>query len=271
MEQACFVEGSGKFLVDTGSQLNLIKQGRLILEIEINDKMVYSLTGIGTGIIRTYGEVVIPICNVEIKFQIVKDDFSITENGILGMTFLEQQEVTLKRKHLPNSLWLDNKELPFCATSATLNFPSRTKVLVTIPVKNKEKKQGYIRRLETGPGVYVGEALATQENGFVKTFAINTNVKDITLTTPSVELEEFQVRPPAPRSARAMDPDKGQTRADAQRLTQLHKILHLNSLSESELASILEIINEFPYQFYLPTDKLGSTNVAQHTITRYCR
>ena len=173
----------------------MIKQGQLIPEVEINDKVVYSLTGIGTGIIRTYGEFVIPVCNVGIKFQIVKDDFPLTENGILGMTFLEQQEVTLKfRKHLPNSLWLGSKELPFCATSATLNLPSRTKVLVIIPVKNKEKTTGYIRRLETGPGVYVGEALVTQENGFVKIFAINTNVKDIKVTIPLVELEEFQVK-----------------------------------------------------------------------------
>ena len=53
LEQACFVEDSSNFLVHTGSQLNLIKQGQLIPRIEINDKVVHSLTGIGTGIIRT--------------------------------------------------------------------------------------------------------------------------------------------------------------------------------------------------------------------------
>ena len=43
-------------------------------------------------------------------------------------------------------------------------------------------------------------------------------------------------------------------------------MLDLNHLSEGERTSILEIVNEFSYQFHLSTDRLGSSNVTQHTI-----
>ena len=43
-------------------------------------------------------------------------------------------------------------------------------------------------------------------------------------------------------------------------------MLDLDHLNEIEKSSILEVINKFVYQFYLPMDDLGSTNVTQHTI-----
>ena len=50
------------------------------------------------------------------------------------------------------------------------------------------------------------------------------------------------------------------------RLVQIAELLELNDLNEVERASILEIINEFPYQFHLPIEKLGSTKVLHHAI-----
>ena len=58
----------------------------------------------------------------------------------------------------------------------------------------------------------------------------------------------------------------GQARADARRLVELFKVLDLGGLNEAEQGSILEIINEFPYQFHLPSDELGLTDTIQHSI-----
>ena len=79
-------------------------------------------------------------------------------------------------------------------------------------------------------------------------------------------MEEFDIGPPAPRSCRTGNPDVNPSRDRAQRLAQLVKLLDLNHLNESERTSILEIINEFSYQFHLSADRLGSSNVTNHTI-----
>ena len=144
-------------------------------------------------------------------------------------------------------------------SAISVNLPPRTKTLITVPIRNAGRREGYIRRLDTAPGVHVGEALATQENGFAKIFAFNTTLEHVTLSVPPVELEEFSEISPSARSARTGNPGEGQSRADAARLVQLVKLLDMQDLNESERASILEIINEFPYQFYLPSDPLGST------------
>ena len=105
----------------------------------------------------------------------------------------------------------------------------------------------------------VGEVLVTQESGFARVLAINTTSNPVIINVAPVELEEFIEALPASRSARTGDPGVGQTRADARRLVELFKILDLDGLNDVEQASILEAINAFPYQFYLPSDELGST------------
>ena len=42
--------------------------------------------------------------------------------------------------------------------------------------------------------------------------------------------------------------------------------LDLKDLNEEEKGSLLQTLYTFPYQFHLPTDKLGSTNVTSHKI-----
>ena len=44
--------------------------------------------GIGAGMIKTQGEVVVLIHNTPIHFQIVSDDFPLKCDGLLGISFL---------------------------------------------------------------------------------------------------------------------------------------------------------------------------------------
>ena len=137
--------------------------------------------------------------------------------------------------------------------------------MVTVPT-NSTNTSDYVRRIDAGPGIFVGEALVTQEKGLAKLYAINTTADHVVLTIPSVEVEKFDVGPPASRSCRTGNPDVDSSRDRAQRLAQLIKVLDLNYLSEGERTSILEVVNEFSYQFHLSADRLGSSNVTQHTI-----
>lgn len=242
-----------------------MKRQGLVSDLPINTNIVYDLTGIGSGMIRTQGDVRVLIHGVPIHFQVVDNDFPIKETGILGLSFLKKQEITLKfRDTLPDSLQFGKGETFSCASSSH-DLPPRTKVLITVPT-NSTNASGYVRKIDTGPGIFVGEALVSQENGLAKLYVINTTADHVILTIPSIELEEFHVVPPAPRSCRTGNPDVDSSRDRAQRLAQLIKVLDLNHLGEDERTNILEIVNEFSYQFHLSTDRLGSSNVTQHII-----
>lgn len=262
----CFQGGSASFLIDTGSQLNLIKGKGIIPDITVNNNIIYKITGFGSGGILTHGEVIIRVHHVDVKFQIVSDDLLIPGTGILGMPFLENQNAILKfGNNKSNSLQIGDGEF-FLLSSSSFSLPPRTKTLIALPVKESGIKKGYVRRLTTEPGVYIGEALVTQQNGSAKLYAINTTPNHITVTIPPVELEAFTELSPSPRSSRTGNPNEDQSKADSCRLVQIAKVLGLDGLNEDEHASILEIIKEFPYQFHLPFDKLSSTNIIQHSI-----
>lgn len=125
----------------------------------IHTDIIYNLTGIGSGMVRTHGEVIAPIHNVPVHFQIVDDEFRTKETGILGVSFLEKQEVTLMfKEHLPNSLQFGDGEFSSDAFSS-FELPPRTKALIAVPTYSK-CASGYMRRIDLGSGIYMGEVLA---------------------------------------------------------------------------------------------------------------
>ena len=56
---------------------------------------VLSLIGIDSGNILTKGEIFMQIHGVDVGFQIIEDNFPITEMGILGMPFLHSAQPEL--------------------------------------------------------------------------------------------------------------------------------------------------------------------------------
>ena len=75
MEHDVFQEGSVTFLIDTGSQLNLLKRAGVTTDVPINTDIIYNLTGIGSSIVPTCGEVILQIYGQDMKFQVVDEAF----------------------------------------------------------------------------------------------------------------------------------------------------------------------------------------------------
>ena len=180
-----------EFMVDTGCPLNLIKWSSLKPGTQFDKDVEFELVGIGDGVVRTLGQIKIKIGKDLIDFQVVPDNFTIGQNGILGSQLLKDKEATLKfYKNGTGSATFDGKIHDFIS-HATLNLPARTKKLITLPVKGNMIK-AYLPRVNLGDGVFLGESLVTQENGHVKCFAINTTQDDIQITFPAPEIEEFE-------------------------------------------------------------------------------
>ena len=87
----------------------------------------------------------------------------------------------------------------------------------------------------------------------IKLYPINTTYGHIVLTVPPIEFEEFEFKPPFPRSSQTKnyDSDVDKSKDRAKRLAQLIKLLDLDHLNEFETSSILQVINRFVYQVFI--------------------
>lgn len=257
MDNGCFKDKHAKMLVDTGSQLNVIKESALDPETVVNTKVIVHITGVGKGLIRTYGEVTMNFKNLFTKLHVVDDSFPIREDGILGVPFLRSQDA---------KLIIGDVEIPFSQEMEYPSFdlPPRTKKFIKIPVANKEIQEGYMKRMDTGGGIYLGECLVTQKDGAVQVLAVNSTETQVKLTIPPVELEQFYEINPIQQKFDFLDPDIDKDKAAAERLSKLNELFALEGLNNEEKLSIMAAVYEFPYQFHLLGDKLGSTKVVKH-------
>ena len=245
----------------------MLKENAIRPHLELNKNKIFYLTGIGKGLIETKGEITLSLKGIECKFQIVPTDFPIAQKGILGIEFLSTQGATLQFDDTRNGKLVVNREtFPF-ETHDTIYLPPRTKKLVTLTIKSTRLKSGYIRRIETGPNVHLGEVLVTpKSDNTVSIFAINSTYEPIELTLPPVELEDCLIVKPQIRTCTETDDNITKETVKTKRFCDVIKNLKLQDLSEDETTSLLTDVNLYPYQFHIPGDRLGFTSVTAHKI-----
>ncbi|EFN64882.1 hypothetical protein EAG_11380, partial [Camponotus floridanus] len=81
------------FMIDTGSDINLIQKNSLHEKILIDNKVVFELSGITKGRNRTLGVVKIRIFGTDTLFHIVPDDFPNPGHRI--SSFFKNQRATI--------------------------------------------------------------------------------------------------------------------------------------------------------------------------------
>lgn len=254
------IGGKVLLLVDTGSEINLIKEGKIRSDNNVMRDWTIKLTGIIKGTVNTKGKISIKLGGMPCIFHLVDDDFPLKQDGLLGSEWLSQNNGRLDFSN--RGLWVGLEKFDFS------NFPrgkkvmlaARTKQRVDLEVLNREKKDGYLEQIDMGPGVYGGKCLTRVIDGKCAIFVINTNNHDVELSIPPVELDEYVELPVCERSIHFEGEEKG---ARLQRLLQLIKLDHLN---DHERAAVVKIIEEFSPQFYLPGDKLGYVKGVKHKI-----
>lgn len=169
------------FILDTGAQANLIKNRSLNSTVSINSNVIYNLIGVGEGTYKTLGQVEIEINGVISKFQVISDDFPIREEGLVGLPFCRHNKIQIDFDHASGAegMIINNKFVAFEKTENAFYAPARSKTCVRIALKPTKQKYGYIRRVDIGPGVYLGEALVQNINGFAKLYVINSNPENL--------------------------------------------------------------------------------------------
>ena len=104
---------TGRFMVDSGSEANIIKSNLLPVEIDIDKYKTILLKGVRQEFHIIIGTKEIAIFGKTTTFHVVSEDFDISCEGILGATYLTQTQAIID---------YENKILQIYDAQATLKF-----------------------------------------------------------------------------------------------------------------------------------------------------
>lgn len=150
--------GRTEFLVDTGSEPNILKIDKADGDLLCNETDKIKLSGITRETITTLATVNINIHGHTVKFHLVPDSFPIPYDGILGSEILQR---TAKINYENESVEWYGIIMPF-ARAKEITIPGQTSEVCSIRI-NIALETGYVPRLEFGEGIYAGEALVTNQ------------------------------------------------------------------------------------------------------------
>jgi len=249
-----------RFLLDSGSDLNLIKLSALRDDVIIYDHTVYELKGITEHFIRTLGYTNLDICFRSevrtIEFQVVGSEFPIPHEGILGKPFIIGQAVIINYK---------TSELIFTDQSEVTLQP-RAETLVAVDASRlAENSNILIDKQNITEAITCGNCVTTVRNHSVLVSFINITENSIQITVP--KLDQFIYEEFNEASIHAIQiQDHPEPKADSSRIIGLQEALRLDHLNSEEKSSLLSICNEYSNLFFLEGDHITATSAITHEI-----
>ena len=84
-----FRNSKASFLVDPGSDVNLVNLHTLRQETIIGSSNFISITGLANGPVTSFGTFQITIFNVSVELHVVENTLPISPDGILGRPYLQ--------------------------------------------------------------------------------------------------------------------------------------------------------------------------------------
>ena len=128
-------------------------------------------------------------------------------------------------------------------------------------------KEGLVEKAELASGVYLAESLVKVNNGQVITSVLNTRDEDVEISITELELRE-QNNSNVNEVLTVGLTERGTTKGNTSlsRGEQVISRLRTDHLNKEEKRTLQEICFDYQDVFYLPGDKLSSTNAARHTI-----
>ena len=210
--------------------MNIIKIGALHSDVLVDTDQAVPLTEISDHSSDTYGTTTLHLRDRPVTFVIVKDDFPIGQDGILGRDYFKREHAVISYHY--NALMISGDVLhplpfidphsgqsigdvsvtkgagrlgeldaadlrddsPVSPTRVMYTIPRRTREVVKINIINQSQNEGYLPRIDLGyDDVYLGEGIVkVQEDGGCYVMAINTRDEDVSFEVDTKELLPFE-------------------------------------------------------------------------------
>ena len=269
----------GRFFLDTGSDASLIKLKALDEDLTVDTDEIIKVSGIGEKEISTIGTVLVHFTEKPTKFNVMYD-LPIEADALIGKPYFREEKAQISFNHntlvtqsdpikpkpfIDSNPYLGNRTLSVKSTRV-FHVRARSRQPIKIEITNQDLREGYLPRVATQKGVYIGEALVTQTNGVCHVLAVNTLSEDVEINIEAQELEPFSYCCPADDSDPETDASGSEVDPPVDRVQAILAALRLDHLNEEELNHVRALIEEYPNQFKLPGHKLSSTDRVYHRI-----
>jgi len=251
-------QGNASFLLDTGSDLNMIKLSQLLDEVLVDETQIYQLKGINEYLVYTIGLVTLDILfgeqRIPTQFQVVRDDFPVPNAGIIGKPFLVNNSLTID--YQTSKVFQSNPEI--------IQLAARTETLVPIITNKPEGTTLLVHSQSTSnEAVQLGNALNNVIQGQVIVVAINSTESPINFIIP--KLEELSFEKFEEVNIYSVQ-NKSETLNKGNRISILNKVLETEHLNQEERESLIHICEQYSDIFHLEGDKLTCTDTVYHEI-----
>ena len=146
-----------------------------------------------------------------------------------------------------------------------INVPARTTKVVKINLLPTALRKGYLPRIATKDGIYIGEGVVTNKENACNLMVINTLEKNEMVEIRPQEIHPFEHYTPFEESAESETEEAAITDPE-KHLETLKNLIQQDHLSEEEKESVHQLLRCYYKMFLLPGDKLGHTNLVHHKI-----
>lgn len=242
------------FLVDTQADVSIIKHNAILNKYLINRNETIWLKGITDESIESMGTVYCDLnfgsIKVRTKFNVVKDDFPIPSNALLGKDFIYENfcridygDMTFTVRNGDTEIILPIKTGP---KGNTVVVPARSEVFRIFKISNFTGPS-LIEKREISPGIFTASTVAHTEETLVR--ILNTTENTTILeneVNDAINLDEFRIF-------------SIKSNSNNKRMEKLSKILKKRVSHQHEKA-LLKLCTEYSDIFALDDDKLTVNN-----------
>ncbi|KAL4100697.1 hypothetical protein QTP88_020731 [Uroleucon formosanum] len=229
------ISKKSKLLLDSGSELNLIKISSLADQTIVYEDVIYHLKGINDQIVHTLGQTQLELY-IEDKiivamFQVIHSAFPIPNDGILGRPFMVENKVILN--YQTNEVIIPD--------GAEIVLQPRTETLVGIEAGNRAEDEIIIIECQEITKSVMCSNAVTKE-------LVHEQFREALIH--SVQVTELQKEP----------------HASSSRLKRLEESLRTNHLNSEEKESLVAICQDYSDIFFLEGDRVSATTAVTHRI-----
>ena len=248
------------FLLDTGSDICIIKNRFVKNSKNIQNDFTFKLSGIGDGIISTIGCIPTTLFLKEFDlthdFHVVDDSFPIPCDGIIGYDFVKQNNCNMDyywndpsyliiRPDLFNTFaYLEIFDSP---KPNAITLPARAEVLRKIKI-NFPEDDFLVPTQEIAKGIFIANMIVSKKNSLVK--ILNTTNRNVLLENVNIKVESL-------KSYHVVEFNPTQTNCDRQEII-LTELLKNCPLQYRE--HLRKLCREYTDVFALDTDSVTYNN-----------
>lgn len=249
-------------MIDTGSDISLIKINKCYRNTKINQDRQCKITGITENETYTLGTIhsnlILDNCTFYHELHIVANEFPIPTDGIIGRDFLNKFRFKIDYENYTLSARVgeNHVELPLILSTTECNnihIPARCEIICALNIPRDTDV--IIQKEELKPGIFVGSSIVPKEGIahaiFINTTENETIVKNFKPIISRIHKNEQII----------VDNKNLETR-----IKNLEKILQIEGQDTSANEKILNICRKYQDIFLLDNDTLSVNNFYKQDI-----